>query len=308
MDQSSGNGPDSCSPGDPAHERGVGGSVHAAGGAGRAHDPADVLSRQQLSWLMSTIEDDVVPRLVGAHRRADQHVALRDPDARAAPAGAAGRLVELVLRERTAEALAWLQTLVDSGTPVHSVYLGILAPAARLLGVLWEQDRADFAQVTIALWRLQELMYDMHAAFLDAAVPALPARRILLAPSQGSQHTFGMLMVAEFFRRAGWSVWSDPSATRRDVIRALRDDWFDVVGLSVGVTDHLASLAGTVRAVRRASRNDRLAILLGGPAMLNHPEYVALAGADAMALDAAEAVAAAQRLVPGAQPGIAAAN
>lgn len=284
---------------------GSGGSTrtYAAASRTRPHDPADVLSGQQLGWLMATIEGDVVPRLVNAHRRVDNSEAIREFHAPRLPDGALERLTDLVLRERHAEALAWIEGMIDSGTSVEAVYLGMLGPAARRLGEMWEADTVDFTQVTIALWRLQEIMYDLHAAFLDDAIPAVQVRRILIAPSPGSRHTFGMLMVAEFFRRAGWAVWGDPSAGEREVIRAARDNWFDVIGISVGVEEHLPLVTSTVRALRKASRNPDLIVMLGGPVMVAHPEYVGVVGADTMATDAANAVDVAERMVRGPQQG-----
>lgn len=310
------------SPDDDSGSRDSAGPPHSADGAVHASatdgfpasrggcDQAslDALSGQQLGWLLATIESDVVPRLVGAHRRMGNAEALREPRSHPVPEGSVDRMVELLLRDDHARAFAWLEDLVEAGTPVESVYLGILGPAARRFGERWIQDTSDFTQVTIAVWRLQEIMYGLHAAFLDDAVPSAPARRILLAPSPGSHHTFGMLMVAEFFRRAGWGVWSDPSASEREVIQAARNGWFDVVGISVGVTDHLPLVSSAVRAVRKASRNPGVVVMLGGPAVTQHPEYVALAGADAMAVDAADAVAVAERFLPAHQPGTTAPN
>jgi len=292
--------------------RGADGVSHAPGSGSAAERHAceqallDALSRQQLGRLLATIETEVVPRLVDAHRRVGNAEALHQFHSHTAPEGAVDHLVALLLRDRVAEAAIWLETLVDDGTSVEAVYLAILQPAARRFGERWEQDTSDFAQVTIALWRLQELMYGLHAAFLDDAIPDVQVRRILLAPAAGSQHTFGMLMVAEFFRRAGWGVWGDPTASEREVAAAVREEWFDVVGISLGIADHLPLAASTVRAVRKASRNPDVVILLGGPAMLRNPQFVTVAGADTMAVDAAEAVAVAERLVPHPPPASAA--
>jgi methylmalonyl-CoA mutase cobalamin-binding domain/chain len=284
---------------------GSGGSSrsYAAISRTRAHDPHDVLSREQLGWLMATIETDVVPRLVDAHRRMDNTEAIEELHPPRLPDGTVERLVEYVLHERHREALAWIEGIIDAGTSAEAVYLGMLGPAARRLGEMWEADTVDFTQVTISLWRLQEIMYDLHAAFLDDATAPLQVHRILLAPSPGSHHTFGMLMVAEFFRRAGWAVWADPSAGEREVIRAARNSWFDVIGISVGVEEHLPLVTSTVRALRKASRNPDTIIMLGGPVIVAHPEYVGMVGADTMATDAANAVDMAQYLVRGPRQG-----
>ena len=79
---------------------------------------------------------------------------------------------------------------------------------------MWDADLCDFTQVTIGLWRLQQLMYELSPAFQDDAQRGVQIHRAMLVlvpvpvpvPVPGSQHTLGLLRVAEFFRRAGWGV------------------------------------------------------------------------------------------------------
>jgi methanogenic corrinoid protein MtbC1 len=140
-------------------------------------------------------------------------------------------------------------------------------------------------------------MRELGPAFRCEAEQQAHGRRALLAPVPGEQHTFGLVMVAEFFCRAGWDVWSGPAAARSDLVGLVRGTWFAVVGLSVAGDGHLDSLASTIRAVRRASRNRGIGVLVGGPAFIDHPELAATVGADATAVDGRQAVLQAQNLL-----------
>ena len=82
------------------------------------------------------------------------------------------------------------------------------------------------------------------------------------------------------------------------MLHAVQKDWIDLVGLSVGISDHVAPLADLIKALRGASRNPALQVMVGGPLMLAHPEYVSSLGADFMAVDAPTAVNQAEARVP----------
>ena len=123
---------------------------------------------------------------------------------------------------------------------------------------------------------------------------------MLLLPSPGEQHTFGLVMVAEFFRRSGWDVTGGAWAADADAAAMVGADWFDVVGFSLGAAVHLKALADTVMRVRHATCNRELVILVGGPLFGEHPEYVRECGADGMTIDGREAPSLAESLIVGA--------
>jgi methanogenic corrinoid protein MtbC1 len=97
-------------------------------------------------------------------------------------------------------------------------------------------------------------------------------------------------MVSEFFRRAGWDVWSDPCASEGDLAALVRSEWFDLIGLSVGMDGHVEPLRSVVLRLRRASRNPDVGIMVGGPILVNRPQLVSEVAADFTATDARQAV------------------
>jgi len=129
------------------------------------------------------------------------------------------------------------------------------------------------------------------------AVTDANGRRALLAPARGDQHTFGLAMASDFFRRAGWAVWDLPTASNGDLARLVRREWFAVVGFSVSCERWLDAARSAIRAIRGASSNGALSVMVGGPLFLNHPELAAGVGADATASDAQQAVLQAQGLL-----------
>jgi methanogenic corrinoid protein MtbC1 len=246
--------------------------------------------------LADAVEGQVVPRLLLAHRGQAEALALDDlawdldPDVITA-------FSHHVLSEDVEGLLQRVEALQARGIPLESVYLDVLAPVARHLGDLWNEDLCDFTAVTVGLWRLQQLVRRLSPCFLQESEGSEQGRRALLVPAPGEQHTFGLGMVADFFRRAGWDVWSGAPSNAQEIARIVRGEWFAVVGISVGCERNVEGLASAIHAIRRASRNRSIGVLVGGSVFVEHPEFVALIGADASAHDGRQAVTQAEALL-----------
>jgi methanogenic corrinoid protein MtbC1 len=247
--------------------------------------------------LVQTVETEIVPRLVALYRGMTSG---HPPRARV-QRGAIGeaevvQFTDLVLYQHE-PALAILRRLSEQGASGHELCLDLLAPAARRLGEMWSADRCHFSDVTIALGRLQLMLRELAGAMADAAPDAAPARRALLLAVAGDQHTFGLAMVRDFFRAAGWRVATDAPDSADALKDLIRAEAFDVVGLTIGSEHHVEALGIAVQVVRRHSRQRQVRVLVGGPLLLAHPDIAARVGADATALDARQAILEAERQV-----------
>lgn len=256
---------------------------------------------QLLAGLIDTVEAEIVPRLILAHRSPPEPLAVpaslsAGPD-RAPCVDDVLELSSLLLKDRFRVASNFVRSIESRGVPLESLYLDLLAPAARHLGDLWTNDICHFGDVTIGLCRLQQVLRDFSPAFLNEASVRDDGRRALLMSVPGGQHTFGISMVAEFFRRARWDVTTGSPVARDELIRTVRSQWFSVVGLSVSCEVQVEALASTIRLIRRASRNPAVGIMVGGPIFIMNPGLVALVGADATAADAREAPLQAENLL-----------
>ncbi len=248
-------------------------------------------------WLASTIEAEIIPRLMLAHC-APQEGPDECKHTQTSPGAAdVDELAKIAIDIDPAAAAAYVATLRDEGMALDVIYMELLAPAARRLGLLWEADLCDFAQVTLGLWRIQQVMYDLSPAFHSAGSEGMRGRKALLTPAPDSQHTFGLLMVSEFFRRAGWEVWARTAVSAREIVKTAREEWFDVCGISVGSECHIDRVASVIAEVRAGSRNPAIAIMVGGSILDAHPDLVSAVGADATARDAARAVERAEQLM-----------
>lgn len=255
-------------------------------------------AEERMSRLVKTLESEVIPRLVEAHRATPMCELLPAAPVSLLPTPAeVDEFVQLLLHRDDVSISTFVMTLRRRGMSVEVLFLELLATAANQLGSLWEEDSCDFTDVTIAVGRLQQLLQVLSPLWdAEAELPA-NARRVLLVPAPGEQHTFGLSMVAEFFVHAGWEVAGGRGAYRDEAVDMVSREWFDVIGFSVGGDARLDWLTTCIASVRQRSRNPDIGILVGGPVFKVHPEYVAVVGADATSQDGKQAPAAAEGLI-----------
>lgn len=274
-------------------EPACGGKLWGSGGAPLSAPAAG----QAMARLVRTIEGEIIPRLL---------LALQSSPAPGAPEGVgtadtSGDDVEefarLVATHDVSIAIAYVNALLNRGVPLEKIYLDLLAPAARLLGDWWTRDIRDFTEVTSGLCRMHQVLHEFSATFLHDARAAAPDRSVLLIPMPGEQHSFGLIMVGEFFRRAGWDVWDLHPSSAQDLLAMVRKQWFSVVGISLSCESRVTELTPLIASVRGCSRNPIVGVMVGGQPFVGHPELVEQVGADCSANDGGSAPLAASRLV-----------
>jgi len=259
--------------------------------------PREPAAHERLARLMRTLESEIIPRLVRTHREPAANSAHA-----AAPVTPPTELeVEHFARLDIGHDVVAIGHVIDAqrrrGLRVEALYLDLLAPAARLLGAWWDDDRCSFADVTVGLGRLQQAMRELSPAFGSEVDHPADGRRALLVPAPSEQHTFGLSMVAEFFRRAGWDVVGGVGEQLVDPPALVRAEWFDVIGISVGVDTRIDWLKAGIAAVRQASCNRGIGVMVGGPLFSLNPELAGEVGADATAADGRHAPIVAESLL-----------
>ncbi|KQP62201.1 coenzyme B12-binding protein [Methylobacterium sp. Leaf112] len=249
-------------------------------------------ARQRTLALGRIVQTDIIPRLMLLERGERQ--VRSDVPPKLDTETVAG-FTDLILGHDVTAVMNAFSALTAKGYCVDDLFLDLLAPSAALLGRMWDDDLCDFIEVTAGLAQLQFLL----AAYrMDGGIaPYDSERRILLMGAPGELHTFGLAIVEQFMRKAGWHVASGLASSPKEIADLVGSEPFGIVGLTLSRESHLDQLAASIQAVRRASLNPSIGVMVGGPVFLEHPEYVERVGADASAVDAATAVLLAQRLL-----------
>jgi len=247
--------------------------------------------------LAQPLREWVVPQLVRRHR----------VDADTSDARLISRwLASLAVADDGAALGQAVDRLRLQGLDAANLQLDWLGPAARELGAWWDSDDCSFSDVTVGLVRLQCAARRLSPlAPTPVALPdGRPTPRILLLAAPGEQHGFGLTLVADAFRRAGWEVCCTGGRPGLSPVDQVAQSGFDVVGISVGSTPRAAGLRRLCADLRRASSRPDVGLMLGGPLFTtgtvsaNPDDW----GADAVALDARDAVTTGWRLVPATHP------
>ena len=252
--------------------------------------------------LAKMVESQIIPRLMLAHSSqaslpnpVSEQPRLNDETTEA--------FAQMVIAKGPESLIAYVGSLLQNGLGIETIYMDLLIPAARRLGDYWDNDSASFTDVTIGLGRLQQVVRALGCKKMDfpgsgGAVGDGPTERsALFAPAPGDQHTFGLFIIEDVFRRAGWRTWMETTAADDDLLDTVRCHWFDIIGLSMSVATHSEKVKAAIKSVRAASRNPDLFVLVGGRLFIESPEFVSIVGADATASNGPDAFQVADKAV-----------
>ncbi|MEM6857442.1 MAG: cobalamin B12-binding domain-containing protein [Pseudomonadota bacterium] len=243
----------------------------------------------------SVLEGDIIPRLLMAHM-VDGSVRPIEEN-RTIDASDAERFAALPLKLEAPGLLEEVDRFLEQGVSVEEMYLELLAPAARRLGEMWDADECDFVDVTMGLWRLQEVMREISARFPPQAAQTGAPRSALFCPIPGDNHSFGAQMIEEVFARAGWQTEVLLKPERRDLLDYVARTPVDLVGLTVSRDCPAAALSSLIKGIRGVAINPHLSVLVGGHVINSNPGLVAEIGADGTGADARAALQVSERLV-----------
>ena len=243
---------------------------------------------EYLESLVKTIEGNILPLIIEQHL--DSSIPAQLPVKQIIDQKAIDDLTKLVLQEDARVSVDYVKEIHASGTALEDIYLLLLTPVARKLGAMWEEDESSFTEVTIALWRIKQLMYDLSPIFQQYSEQGKTGSSIMLVPLPGSQHNLGLFMVSEFFAKAGWRIWGELAATKEDIVSMAANEWFDIVGLSASVREQFPQLKELIKSIKAKSKNPNVGVIIGSPVFNQFPELVDDIGADMVGMDAADAL------------------
>ena len=196
-------------------------------------------------------------------------------------------LMRLTLAEDATPWQAIADRLALERPPLAALNAAVLAPLSRALGDAWLDDELGEGELLIGLARLQTLLRRVYSGSCDP--PAGLHRTALVASLPREPHVLGVSVAATAFDLIGWRVQCCFPKRLDELLGAVQERSVDVLQLALSDSlhgeDRMAELAATVRAVRRASVNPQLVVLLGGRAFSEQPGLAVVLGADGDGLD-----------------------
>lgn len=276
-----------------------------------------------LSLLMVVVRRDIVPNLITANRVIG--VSERAIDAGVGHPGArawhdsgfnaeraerdmkfssghirvvdVARFVRLLRATGSDAAPAFVEVLISRGIPRTELYLDLLGPAASMIGNLWQDDECSFAEVTMVIARLHQILNALRGEHADdARAGRMPS--ILLTAAPGDQHSFAVAVVEAVFVEAAWQTRLSYTNDADEIVKMASRHEFDAIGLSLSNHDLADILRATIMRLRSASANRDVVILVGGLAFQSFPDLCFHVGADSMVSSGVEGAFRAQELLP----------
>lgn len=236
--------------------------------------------------LARTIESEIIPRLMLVHQPlADEARPEVETGAAAFDEAYVQEFADLLVNRGFPQARAHVNGLLAQGTSLETILIDLFSPAARHLGVQWELDTRNFAEVTLGLSCLHQLVREFGHEFSGELRTGESVGRALFAPGCGDQHTFGLSVLSEFFRRDGWDVLSGVPESVSEILELAQDLHLDLIGFSLSQDALVEGLAEDIKRLRADPALQQLQVWVGGRVFVDNPRLAEQIGATATADD-----------------------
>lgn len=179
------------------------------------------------------------------------------------------------------------------GADVEALYHDYVAGAVRLLGERWEREEASISQVVIGSGRVYAILRALRPIYATARMKFAGEPMAAFALVPGEQHSLGVVMAADYFRRHGWAIDLKLGMDHDTLVDAITTGHYPIVGLSANRVEAVLPLTRLIVALR--VRNPGIWIMIAGLACKDNPDLGDMVDADAMISDLDEA----ERLMAG---------
>jgi methanogenic corrinoid protein MtbC1 len=178
---------------------------------------------------------------------------------------------------------------LHAGHSIEEIYLHMFQESLYEVGRLWESNTITVAQEHMATAITQSVMAVLYERIERAGKPR---GKMVITGVEGELHQIGANMVADVLEADGWDViFLGTNTPHSGVLTALESHRATVLGISATVLFNIPKVVSLVKATKERWPVRPPRILLGGSAFRQASSLIAEVGADAAALDLAEALA-----------------
>ncbi len=201
----------------------------------------------------------------------------------------------LLLAANRNDALRVVLDAVNAGIAIESIYLDVIQPTQRELGLLWQAGKISVAQEHYCTAATQFVMAQLHPYFVTTTA----SERTLVATCVGDElHEVGLRIVADLFEMNGWNtIYLGANTTPDSIAETIASNGAHALAVSITMTQHLFELADVISVVRAHQACDRVKVLVGGYPFNVDPFLWRRLDVDASATDAKLAIRVVNQLV-----------
>ena len=166
-----------------------------------------------------------------------------------------------------------LNSMLDSGISAREIFEIFIPAAARQLGRCWVQNTLSFAEVTLAISRLQTVAKQFEGVYIGSCNSGASGPEIMIISPKQEQHTFGAQMITRQFQRLGLSPYLSINNNLDEVKKIIKKHKFKMIGISLA-NYKLCSPKSEVRSIITLVRQLKIPILAGGSLIHSHKNAV----------------------------------
>jgi MerR family transcriptional regulator, light-induced transcriptional regulator len=205
--------------------------------------------------------------------------------------------LELLLAAKRKDAVELVNNALDQGLTLEDLYLGVLQPAMRKVGRLWQLNEISVAQEHYVSAATQLIISQLYPRLLDGPRNG----KVMIAGCISSNlHEIGLRFLCDIFELRGWDTHfygaNTPTRGLLDIIRTRRPD---IVAIGATLASQLPPVASFISEMRQDPATAQVRILVGGTAFWGNEDLWKEMGADGFAADALTAVRVASELSGG---------
>jgi methanogenic corrinoid protein MtbC1 len=262
---------------------------------------ADSLKRA-LACLQRVVEEELPPTAHAATRpcfeqalnRFDQTITADAPLRADDPTDRlALEFLETCLSGHPRRAMQHVLDAVDNGLDASTAVQDVISHALREVGRLWHSGKMGVHEEHLVTTTTMSLM----TSLAQRQPPTQEVGKTVVGAAVGDNaHDLGVHMIMDSFTQSGWrSICLGGHLPAEDIVQAMVDFDADLLVLGATLITHLVTVREAIRRAREL-RPD-IQVLVGGLAVQAAPDLWRKLGADAHALNAAEAIQVGRRLV-----------
>ncbi|GAA4380031.1 cobalamin B12-binding domain-containing protein [Hymenobacter koreensis] len=181
-----------------------------------------------------------------------------------------------------------------TGTDVRDLYLQVLQPVQREIGVRWHNG-----ELSVAEEHFCTATTELTMSLLNPYLVSTPrnGRRLVATNVAGDLHAVGLRMVTDFLEHAGWDAYYLGASTPTgSILRTIETRRADLLVLGASLPHHVPLIKELISTYRSTPAVNQAKILVGGQPFNQDPALWRHVGADVWAPDAASAVEVVNRL------------
>jgi 5-methyltetrahydrofolate--homocysteine methyltransferase len=207
--------------------------------------------------------------------------------------GIFSQLSEAIVKGNIKKSLELTEVAVNQGLPIKDIIQKGLTAGIRTVGDLFNKGDYFLPELIVSGKAIQSALDYLKLKFGQEKETIVG--NFLIGTVKGDIHDIGKNIVTMMLKSNGWEVTDlGVDISPEQFCNAVKNNNFDVLGMSSLLTMTMPNLDETIKALEKAALREKIKIIIGGAPVTQ--EYADRIGADAYGKDAWDAVIKAESL------------